>query len=235
MNGIDSLLRGLWRSLPGRERLRRTKTFVALRGAYYSWRWRGASHDQIFDRSYFEFVERTTSTSAEVIADSILTDYQPESVLDVGCGTGTLLERLRERGVRVRGVERAAAGLEFCRERGLDVAAFDVCHDALSEADRADVAVCMEVAHQLPRTAADTLVDLLCAAAPIVVFSSETPGGGDRCASNEQPPEYWIEKFRARGFAWEAERTTAWRLSWEASGVKSWFCKNLLLFRRSEK
>ena len=42
-------------------------------------------------------------------------------VLDVGCGRGELLDRLRERGIRARGIDVNAAMVDVCRARGLDV------------------------------------------------------------------------------------------------------------------
>lgn len=176
MPSFDNILRSVWRLVPARDRLRKTAPYILLRSAYYRLRWWGVSHDRIFDREYFEFVERTTGNSADVIAASILEDFQPASVIDVGCGTGALLERLRRHSVAVRGYERASAALEFCRERGLDVTSFNILEDLPRLDGRSDVAVCMEVGHQLPAAAADKLVGLLCFLAPKVVFSSETPG-----------------------------------------------------------
>jgi len=53
-------------------------------------------------------------------------DYLPilqsaTDVLDVGCGRGELLELLRQRGVKARGVDANHAMVESCRSRGLDV------------------------------------------------------------------------------------------------------------------
>lgn len=40
-------------------------------------------------------------------------------VLDIGCGTGALLEQLTERGDQVWGLDNSQEGLQFCRKRGL--------------------------------------------------------------------------------------------------------------------
>src|SRR5439155_23728865 len=42
-------------------------------------------------------------------------------VLDVGCGRGELLELLRQRSIKARGVDTNHAMVELCRARGLDV------------------------------------------------------------------------------------------------------------------
>ena len=50
-----------------------------------------ANHDEIYDADYYEKIEATMSLSAVVIAESILRYFNPKSVVDVGCGTGSLL------------------------------------------------------------------------------------------------------------------------------------------------
>lgn len=231
----ESTLRKIWRLFPDRlrESLRVATPLVFLRGVMCRIRWLGASHDKIFDREYFSFVDKTTQASADAIAESVLADIRPSAVIDVGCGTGVLLERFRHAGIRVRGYERAEAALEFCRQRHLDVAPFNIVEDSPPpENDRFDVAICMEVGHQLAKQYADQLVGLLCNLSDITVFSSESPGGGDRYWRNEQPQSYWIEKFSRHGFELDQDLTDAWRQDWMRRKVATWFCRNVLLFRR---
>jgi SAM-dependent methyltransferase len=216
-----------------RNRLRTSPAVVGLRNRLARWRYRGASHDEIFDDEYFQFVEWTSAASAEVMADSIVTLFAPRSAWDVGCGTGALLNALRSRGVVGQGLEYAKAGLLACQARGLNVQQFDLVTDTLDSPTPADVAISLEVGAQLPASAADRYVDLLCTLGQTgIVFSSETPGGGDRVSRNEQPHAYWIEKFAARGFVLLDAETRACRVHWREQSVADWFCRNLLLFKR---
>src|SRR5262245_28678594 len=60
------------------------------------------AHDWIYDSDYYDkTVEGPAARSAGRIADSILSDFKPANLIDVGCGTGALLEALRERGCEV--------------------------------------------------------------------------------------------------------------------------------------
>lgn len=55
---------------------------------------------------------------------SIIVNYiqSGTTVLDLGCGNGTLLQRLRtEKNVKGTGVEISESGVDICRQRGLDV------------------------------------------------------------------------------------------------------------------
>ena len=65
---------------------------------------------------------------------------------------------------------------------------------------RYDLAICLEVAEHIPDEHSRDLVDALCAAAPVVLFSAAVPGQGGTGHINERWPEYWRERFEARGY-----------------------------------
>lgn len=227
------IARGMWRMLPQSwaQAFKTWRPVIACRSLVSRLRWRHASHDQIYDQDYFAFVERTTQQSAEAIADSIMSTFQPKTVFDVGCGSGALLDALRSRGACVHGLEYASAAVAMCRARGLEVVQADVTGASLPEPDRADVVVSMEVGHQLPESTADRYITYLCRAANIVVFSSETPGGGDRLPLNEQPHAYWINKFVNNGYEYLEQLSQQWRADWQAKSAASWFARNVMVFR----
>lgn len=191
------------------------------------------SHDAIYGESYFQFVEETTASSADVIARSIIEAFHPTSVIDVGCGTGVLLERLQAEGVQVKGLEYAQAALKQCRARQLDVLRFDLTTDPLPQThSEADVVVSMEVGQQLLESFADRYIDTLCQLAPVVVFSSGIPGQGDKRPVNEQQHSYWIEKFQRRGFNFNESLSRQWRHDWENAGAAKWFFQNIMIFQK---
>jgi SAM-dependent methyltransferase len=191
-------------------------------------------HDWIYDSDYFEkTIEGPAARSAGRIADSILSDFKAASLIDIGCGTGALLEALRERGCEVFGLEYAEVALRYCHDRGLNVAKFDLERDVFNESRTFDVAVSMEVAEHLPETVADRYVDLLMRLSRIVVFTAAPPGQPGTDHINEQPPSYWITKFQQRGFEHLEELSQRWRENWKATGdVSSWYHQNLMIFRR---
>ena len=193
--------------------------------------------DFIYDSNYFKNdVDGPASQSAPAIAASIMNDLSPRTAIDVGCGTGALLAKLRDAGCRVVGLEYAGAAREMCRERGLDVRPFDIARDALDDAQMCDVTISMEVAEHLPAQVADRYVDLLARLGKTVVFTAALPGQGGTDHVNEQPHEYWIQKFQERNCALDWTLTSRWRQSWKESGdVQSWYYNNLLVFRTARK
>ena len=191
-------------------------------------------HDGIYTADYYKStVEGPAVRSASTIAESIVSDINPRTVVDVGCGTGALLEALRERGCEVFGLEYSKAGLEYCASRRLDVAKFDLENDAFGAGRTFDAAVSMEVAEHLPEHVADRYVHLLVRLAPVIVFTAAPPGQGGEDHVNEQPPEYWITKFCAHGFEVNTALTEQWRNAWQTSDkVETWYYQNLMVFRR---
>jgi cyclopropane fatty-acyl-phospholipid synthase-like methyltransferase len=193
-----------------------------------------ATHDDLYTPEFYEGVDQEARRSAGPIADTIVRELRPAHVLDVGCGTGALLAALRERGVRGTGLEYSDAGLEYCRNRQLDVQRFDLeANVAPSIDERCDVVVSMEVAEHLPERLADRFVDLIAKRTPTaVVFTAAIPGQGGVDHVNEQPHGYWIEKFAARGFRHDRATSQRWQEDWKESDVAWFYHSNLMLFRR---
>ena len=153
--------------------------------------------------------------SAEVLA-TLIDGFTVDTVLDVGCGEGYLVEALRRRDI-------AALGLDGDPLPGVDeVVDFD---GPLPDVGRYDLVTCLEVAEHV--RAAEPFVEWLCAAAPLVLFSAAVPGQGGDGHVNERPTGYWVELFAVQGY--RGSGALRWRL-WEDERVEWWYRQNLLVF-----
>ena len=66
----------------------------------------------------------------------------------------------------------------------------------------------------------DALVDFMTTLqAPTIVFSAAQPGQGGTGHINEQPPEYWAQRFEGRGYDLDRTQTEALRASLRTRGV----------------
>lgn len=198
---------------------------------------RSADYDEIYDEKYFidGGLDPVYEKSCQVIAESIVKVFSPRSVIDVGCGGGFLLLAFKRRGVVCRGLEYSTAALRICRRNGLDVTKFDLRHDVLPKDLKADIVVSAEVAEHLPENCANRFVIILCAIADNVVMTAAEPAityVGDHTHVNEQPKEYWIEKFVNNGFEYNEGISTQFRTEWKVREIKPWFVQHLMVFQK---
>lgn len=110
-----------------------------------------------------------------------------------------MLAELNKKGVNVLGFEYSQAAIEMCQSKGLSIKKFDIeSQESINE--KADLIISVEVAEHLPAKCVDRYVELLTNISDIVLITAAPPGQGGIDHVNEQPNEYWIEKFLAKNF-----------------------------------
>ncbi len=198
---------------------------------------KSAGYDEIYDEKYYidGGLDPVYEKSCQVIAESIVRFFSPRSVTDVGCGAGSLLSAIKRRGVVCHGLDYSSAALRICRRNGLDVTKFDLRHDVLPKDLKADVVISTEVAEHLPEHCANRFVGILCGIADNVVMTAAEPAityVGDHTHVNEQPKEYWIDKFADNGFKYNEGISTQFRTEWKEHEIKPWFVQHLMVFQK---
>lgn len=186
---------------------------------------------ELYDRAYYRQIDRDAGASLERIAADVASTFRPSTVIDVGCGSGALLQALQSRGVRGVGLERSGAALKLCRKRGVEVFPFDLERQVPPPVSTFDVATSLEVAEHLQPSAARQFVELLCALAPVVVMTAATPGQGGLDHVNEQPNRYWIERFLEHGYGLDRTETERFRRRWQEANLAPWYAQNVMVFR----
>jgi SAM-dependent methyltransferase len=153
------------------------------------------------------------------IARRIVIDLQPESVLDVGCAIGMLVEKLRELDVDARGFdvsEETITGVaESVREH--------VWRGTLTDPHerKYDLVLCIEVLEHVPAADTEQAIESLCAATDRVLFSSSPSDYAEPTHVNVHPPEVWSAHFARQGFVrnldFDASFLTPWAALYERS------------------
>ena len=185
------------------------------------------NHGSIYDESFFEEHIYQSLQSARAVSRIICRLFDPQSVVDVGCGLGAWLRAFGELGVeQICGID----GSYVNRDKLLIPDANFVSTEVDSQFDiagRYDLAMCLEVAEHLPPKAGVRLVHSLTQASPLVLFSAALPGQGGSHHINEQWPSYWRSLFAVEGFRlFDPIRP----LIRDDSSVRWWYRQNLLLF-----
>ncbi len=136
------------------------------------------------------------------IARRIVTDLQPESVLDAGSGLDPLAERLRE----------------------LDVDAVSLAEpDTVTEPlDRKyDLVISVEVLQRASPANTEKIIENLCAASDRLLFSSSPFDYAEPTHVNVHAPEDWSAQFARQGFVrnidFDASFITPWTALYERS------------------
>ena len=191
-------------------------------------------HDAIYDDAYYaKDVAGPAEQAAPHVAASIAAHFQPKRLIDVGCGTGAMLDAARTLGIDVMGLEYASAAIKICNQRGLPVLRFNIEQDNLPIITPADVVLSTEVAEHLPGRCADRYVALLCHLGSVIMLTAAPPGQGGTDHVNTQPKSYWIGKFAARGRTYDEEHTSAIADEWKSRGVAFFYHNNLMVFQRA--
>jgi hypothetical protein len=186
-----------------------------------------ASSDHTYGAEFYARQAPGSLRSARVVAALVAELIRPHSVVDVGCGLGGWLLAFAENSAtELRGID----GNHVDRSKLY----FDPsCFTAVNLAQpfridgRFDLAICIEVAEHVPHAHSQDLVDALCDAAPVVLFSAAIPGQGGTGHVNEQWPEYWQQRFRTCGFRMFDEIRPRVR---EDLRVCWWYRQNLVLY-----
>ncbi len=151
----------------------------------------------IYKEIFFDYIESGSLASAEVIVPIVVKTLKPKSLLDVGCGRGAWCSKWIEHGVSetygIDGDYVSKENLLFPQKKFIDQ---DLAK-LFSLNRKFDLVVSLEVAEHIPKTSADIFVQNLVKHGDLVLFSAATPGQGGEFHVNEQPLEYWREKFAA--------------------------------------
>ncbi len=153
------------------------------------------------------------------IAERIVQDIHPHTVLDAGCAMGFLVEGLRRRGVEAYGLDIAEYAIEHVHPEVRPFCQVGSIAEPLSRSF--DLIVCIEVLEHMPTEAGRRGIANLCAATPDILFSSTPFDYKEATHFNVQPPEAWAELFAQRGFVrdvdFDASFITAWAARFRAS------------------
>jgi len=186
----------------------------------------------IYDSRFFTNTIKLEEPSARAIADILIRHFQPRSIVDIGCGCGIYLAALAKKGVEILGYDGSPAAVAMSLA-GDKIKLYDLC-EPLSLDKKFDLCLCIEVAEHLPAKCADALLQTLTCAADKIIFTAATPGQGPRSIGhiNEQPHEYWVEKFKKLGFDLNLKLTQKIKAEMEEREAVWWVVKNLMIFER---
>lgn len=170
---------------------------------------------------------------AEHVCCAIISILEPSSIIDVGCGTGDLVEYFNEIGVKAWGIEGSKRALPFVVSDKIFI--FDIRDELDIDYPRFDLCLSLEVAEHIDPDRANQYIKNLVQLSNKVLISAAPIGQLGHGHVNCQPYEYWIKKFSDRNYEFIpaiAEMIKQQLFPWRHKpGIKAYY-NNLLYFER---
>ena len=178
------------------------------------------------------YAAQSSAYSAVAVTSILYQQIAVKSVLDVGCARGTWLRAWSELGIMdLHGVDG-----DYVDRQMLEIPISNFTTANLSVAfdlgRQFDLVQSLEVGEHIEENASEIFVDSLARhARRYILFSAAPPGQGGEYHVNEQPYEFWREKFEVRGFATVNSVRPA---IVKDDRISYWYRYNTLLFIRHE-
>jgi len=186
-----------------------------------------------YKHNFYKDRHQSTIDAANTIL-SLVIDALPQmkSGVDFGCGVGTWLSVLKEKGVDdILGLEGPWVDhdlLEIPKEN-----LKQVNFEKGVELDKKfDLAISLEVAEHLKPETAASFVESITKASDFVMFSAAIPFQGGTNHVNEQWPDYWVSLFEERGYV----LLDFIRIKiWNDESIPVWYRQNILMFVKKDR
>ena len=163
-----------------------------------------------------------------ILASVLFNNLSFESVLDVGCAQGFLLDPLMEYGVNIKGVELSKDALQFTPDK---VRPYIEIGDFSEAGGSYDLVCCVEVAEHIKPARSEEIVNKLGSLSKHYIYFTAAPPGQDGLGHiNCRPHEEWIELFNQSNYVLNESITKEIRSDLEQLEYAEWLQNNSLLF-----
>ena len=184
-----------------------------------------------YSGDFYDYIDAGSRASARTVSGLLLGEMTIGSLLDIGAGHGAWAAEWLRAGVK----DVLAVDGDYVPRDQLAIPTDNfLAHDLSTPLDlkrRFDLVQTLEVAEHLPGDKADLFVDNLARHGDVILFSAAVPNQGGEHHVNEQPPQYWRERFARRGydvFDWLRP------LLADKKGVEPWYRFNSYIYANAE-
>ncbi|MFA9221310.1 MAG: methyltransferase domain-containing protein, partial [Sediminibacterium sp.] len=180
--------------------------------------------------AYYDTFSEAAVKSRDAVLPVLMELYgdKIETVLDCGCGVGEWgFEMWKKFGIDYLGVD-----YNIPKDKLVIDEQQYLNHDLgtpLLLGRKFDVVFCLEVAEHLQEKYAGVLIENLCNAGEVILFSAAIPHQGGVHHVNEQWQSYWAELFEKRGFYPDTQ--IRYKLM-DNENVELWYRQNIIVFTK---
>lgn len=138
------------------------------------------------------------------VADKIVEELNPKTVMDAGCAIGLLVDELRQRSISAYGFDGSEYAVNVAVSNGLlgKVWMSDLTTNRLAiRFPLCDLVTCIEVVEHIQPEMASTAIRNLCGMSQsTILFSSSPDDFAEPTHVNVKPEAYWLQHFKSNGF-----------------------------------
>lgn len=191
--------------------------------------------EEIYKGSFFSKRNRLL-WRVPIVCEPIVKEFNPVSVVDVGCGIGEYVMGFKGLGVQFcLGIEGSENSRPYMvvSSKYIKICDLRVYFDLQKSFE---LAMCFEVAEHIEPEYADQFLKNLTRLSDRVLLTAAPPGQDGHYHVNCQPKKYWIDKFRNLGYDNIQERAERIKEAWtpwkHRKEIYGGYYNNLLYFER---
>lgn len=187
-----------------------------------------------YDKDYYRMIDGANSHCYQLFANTMMENFHPKSVVDIGCGAGGISASFLKAGCKkVAAFDYSLSALELARDKGVtDARKIDLTLAQHIPA-KGDLCICLEVAEHIPHIYARKMCRMLSETAPHLVFTAAPPGQGGYLHINERPRDYWIAHMKPFFMNYDAEAVSRIRRTFNGRMIKD-YDENLMVFSKGK-
>lgn len=169
------------------------------------------------------------AAAARVVQEWLDIQFNPESVIDLGCGAGTFLTLFQYRGIFALGIDAE----DTAQEHLTNFMQYDLTQP-LIVSKKFDLALCLEVIEHIEQKYERVLINSISNAADVIIFSGAKPGQVGEHHVNCNTKEYWLALFKAKGIELWQEKNEQLKELLKAKEFDTcpWLRENMMLLHR---
>ncbi|AKB86161.1 bifunctional 2-polyprenyl-6-hydroxyphenol methylase/3-demethylubiquinol 3-O-methyltransferase UbiG [Methanococcoides methylutens] len=187
--------------------------------------------NKMYSGKFFRKNIELSAYSANILINLLMEKYNPNSVLDIGCGNGIYLKEFQNNNVDILGVDGSANAKKTALISPELILLKDL-REPFFINSKFDLTLCIEVAEHIDEEYVDTFINNICNYSNRIIFTAAPPGQGGTHHVNEQPCEYWIKKFARYNYILDTNETELTSRELEAQNGVFWLYKNLMIFKK---
>lgn len=176
------------------------------------------------ERLNYSVIEKEEQPFVDRLSLYIKTEFDPNNILDIGCGPGHYVKTLRRLGLNATGID---------IDPRVENQKFLIKESLFDTKQNADLVMCIEVAEHIEENLADQVVEKVANATnKTLIWTAAIPGQEGIGHINCQPKSYWAEKFQKVGLKRDTDAEEK-LISYCKNGQHmGWFVNNVLVFTK---